>query len=75
MRAYLAPAEPFFQLGLLGATIPGLKIEGEIGQQLGFLNAFNVGLADFTLLVVIGWAFAHKEQTRALVARVLRRKH
>ena len=30
---------PFFQLGLVGVTVPGLKIEGEIGQQLGYLNA------------------------------------
>ena len=38
-RANLAPQEPFFQLGLVGATVPALKIDGEIGQQLGYLAA------------------------------------
>ena len=52
---------------------PGLKIEGEIGQQLGYLNAAGVGTVDFILLILIGWAFAHKAQTRAIVARVVRR--
>src|SRR6185503_9846340 len=33
-RANLAPQEPFFQVGLVGATVPALKIDGEIGQQL-----------------------------------------
>ena len=39
---------------------PGLKIEGEIGQQLGYLNAAGVGTVDFIILLLIGWAFAHK---------------
>ena len=43
VRANTAPLSPFFQLGLVGATVPGLKIEGEIGQQLGYLNAAGVG--------------------------------
>jgi hypothetical protein len=64
---------PFFQLGLVGATVPGLKIEGDIGQQLGYLNAAMVGTIDFVLLILIGVAFAHKEQTRALFARIVRR--
>jgi hypothetical protein len=64
---------PFFQLGLVGATVPGLKIEGEIGQQLGYLNAAAVGTVDFILLILIGWAFAHKAQTRAIAERVMRR--
>ena len=68
-RAYLAPQEPFFQLGLFGMTIPALTLGGEIGQQLGYLNAMTVGLVDFGLLLVIGWAMAHKAQVRAFVAR------
>ena len=39
VRANIAPEAPFFQLGLVGATVPALKIDGEIGQQLGYLNA------------------------------------
>ena len=63
-RANTAPQSPFFQLGLVGATVPGLKIEGEIGQQLGYLNAAGAGTVDFIILLIIGWAFAHKAQAR-----------
>jgi hypothetical protein len=54
--------------------VPGLKIEGEIGQQLGYLNAAGAGTLNFVILLLIGWAFAHKEQTRAIIARVTRRR-
>ncbi len=73
-RANLAPQPPFFQLGLVGATVPALKIEGEIGQQLGYLNAAGVGTVDFIVLLLIGWAFAHKERTMELLGRVRRRR-
>ena len=73
VRANTAPQSPFFQLGLVGATVPGLKIDGEIGQQLGYLNAAGVGTVDFIILILIGWAFAHKPQARGILARVLRR--
>ena len=63
-RANLAPEAPFFQLGLIGATVPALKIDGEIGQQLGYLNANTIGIVDFTIFVIIGWAFAHREQIK-----------
>jgi hypothetical protein len=74
LRANTAPQTPFFQLGLVGATVPALKIEGEIGQQLGYLNAAGAGTVNFIILLLIGWAFAHKEQAKALVARVVRRR-
>ena len=73
LRANTAPMGPFFQLGLVGATVPGLKIEGEIGQQLGYLSAAGVFTANFVILILIGVAFAHREQTRALFRRVFRR--
>ena len=73
LRASTAPQSPFFQLGLVGATVPGLKIEGEIGQQLGYLSAAGVFTVDFVILILIGVAFAHREQTRALIRRVMRR--
>lgn len=72
-RANTAPQSPFFQLGLVGATVPGLKIEGEIGQQLGYLNAAGVGTVDFIILILIGLAFAHRERSRAIIGRFLRR--
>jgi len=75
VRANTAPQSPFFQLGLVGATVPGLKIEGEIGQQLGYLNAAGVGTVNFIILLLVGWAYAHREQTRAFFGRVLRRGH
>ena len=74
VRANTAPMSPFFQLGLVGATVPGLKIDGEIGQQLGYLNAAGAGTVNFVILLLIGWAFAHKEQARGMVERVVRRR-
>ena len=59
------PQAPFFQLGLVGATVPALKIDGEIGQQLGYLAANTVGVIDFVILLLVGWAFAHKEKVAA----------
>jgi hypothetical protein len=73
-RANLAPQPPFFALGLIGATIPALKIDGDVGQQLGYLSAAGAGTVDFILLILIGWAFAHKERTRQLFAKLRRRR-
>ena len=73
VRANTAPLSPFFQLGLVGATVPGLKLDGEIGQQLGYINAGTVGAVNFIILILIGVAFAHKAQTRIVIARVLHR--
>jgi hypothetical protein len=74
VRANSAPQGPFFQVGLVGATVPGLKIDGEIGQQLGYLNAAGAGTLNFAILLLIGWGFAHKEQARGIIGRVLRRR-
>ena len=73
-RASIAPQAPFFQLGLVGATVPALKVEGEIGQQLGYLNAAGAGTVNFVILLLIGWALAHKEQTRAFIGRMVSRR-
>ena len=73
VRANTAPQSPFFQLGLVGATVPALKIDGEIGQQLGYASAAGAGTVDFILLIIIGWALAHKEQARAMMTRLVRR--
>ena len=73
-RGNLAPQEPFFQLGLVGATVPALKIDGEIGQQLGYINAAGAGTVNFIILLLIGWAFAHRERTRAFFERLRRRR-
>jgi hypothetical protein len=30
---------------------------------------------NFIILLLIGWAFAHREQTKGMIRRVLRRGH
>ena len=76
VRANTAPQPPFFSLGILGLTIPGLKLDGEIGQQLGYLAAAGVGTANFVLLIFVGWAFAHKATAMSMLHRLRRRgKH
>src|SRR4029078_5863973 len=68
-RTHLAPQPPFFQLGILGATLTGLKLDGEVGQQIGYMNAALVGTAGFILLILVGIAFAHRESVAQLIAR------
>jgi hypothetical protein len=71
-RAGLSPKPPFFRLGLFGATLPALSIKGEIGQQLGYINAMTVGIINFVILVAIGIMFSHRRQTMELVSRLSR---
>ena len=66
-RADLAPLPPFFQLGLFYIVVPAMGIGGEVGQQLSYLAAAGVATADFVLLLLIGYAFNHKERTRAFL--------
>jgi hypothetical protein len=75
LRANLAPRAPFFRLGLFGATIPALSIKGEIGQQLGYINAFGLGLTNFTILVLLAFAFSHPRQARRFLERVTRGRY
>ena len=71
-RANISPLPPYFQLGILGATIPGLSIKGEIGQQLGYINAMTVGMINFVLLVVLGYAMSHREASMRLMEKLSR---
>jgi hypothetical protein len=73
-RTNLAPQEPFFQLGILGAVVPALQLQGEIGQQIGYLNAATVGAVNFIALILVGYAFNHKDKVQALVARIRNRR-
>jgi N-acetylneuraminic acid mutarotase len=66
-RARLAPALPFFRVGLFGLTIPAMAIGGEIGQQLGYIAAGTVGAGAFVLLTIIGWLYSHPSHTRRLI--------
>jgi hypothetical protein len=54
--------------------VPALKIDGEIGQQLGYLNAAGAGTVNFVILLLVGWAFAHRERAMAILGRVIRRR-
>jgi hypothetical protein len=72
LRANVSPKPPFFRLGMFGATIPALSIKGEIGQQLGYINAFTVGLVNFTLLIIIGLTFSHPRGTRKVLSKLTR---
>jgi len=71
-RAGLSPKPPFFKLGMFGATIPALSIKGEIGQQLGYINAAGVATTDFILLCIVGIAFSHKAATFRIIERLSR---
>lgn len=73
-RSNLAPQAPFFRLGLVGVVVPALRIEGEIGQQLGYLSAAGAGTVNFVILALVGWAFAHKERTREIIEGLRRRR-
>ena len=73
-RTSLAPHEPFLQLGILGAVVPALQLQGEIGQQIGYLNAAGVGTVNFIILIVIGYLFNHPEKVRGFMERRRRRK-
>ncbi|MGH2407122.1 MAG: hypothetical protein ACRDF7_03440 [Candidatus Limnocylindrales bacterium] len=64
MRAYTAPKQPFFKLGLIGATIPGLAIHDQIGVQIGEILAATIGLGNFFILIFVG-ALVQRPRTRA----------
>jgi hypothetical protein len=72
VRGNLSPAPPYYRLGLVGATLPALSIKGEVGQQLGYINAMTVGMINFIVLIVIGVAFSHPKGTRRAIARLSR---
>ena len=72
MRANLAPARPFFRLGLFGVTLPSLAIKGEIGQQLGYHAAGGAALGNFVVLCIIAIAYSHRRETRRFIAWISR---
>jgi N-acetylneuraminic acid mutarotase len=75
LRSNLAPLPPFFRLGLFGVTVPALNIEGEIGQQLGYLNAAGVGTINFILLILIAVAFSHRQRSLEILERITRGRY
>ncbi len=73
-RADMAPKPPFFQVGLFYVVVPAMGIGGEVGQQLSYLSAAGVATLDFVILLLIGYAFNHREQTRAFFERLRTRR-
>jgi N-acetylneuraminic acid mutarotase len=69
IRANLAPQEPFFQAGLVGAVVPALKIGDEVGQQLGYLAAAGAATVNFVILLLLGWLWARPERVRGWIDR------
>jgi N-acetylneuraminic acid mutarotase len=67
-RAYMAPKQPFFRLGLIGMTIPGLAIHEEIGVQIGEILSATLGLIMFVGVMVVG-VLVHRPRTRARFLR------
>jgi hypothetical protein len=67
-RAYLAPKQPFFRLGLIGITIPGLAIKDEIGVQIGEILAATLGVGNLIILIAVG-ALVSRPRTRARFLR------
>jgi hypothetical protein len=71
-RAGLAPRAPFFQLGIAGATIPALSIKGEIGQQLGYMNAMGVGTVNFIVLIILALFLSRPRAARRVISYLSR---
>ncbi|MFI5261285.1 MAG: hypothetical protein ACHQZR_01870 [Candidatus Limnocylindrales bacterium] len=74
-RANLAPAAPFFQLGILGATIPGLSVKGGVGAQLGYVMAGIVGGTNFILLIAFAVLYSRPESSKRLLERLTRGRY
>ncbi|MBA2570371.1 MAG: hypothetical protein H0V04_04220 [Chloroflexi bacterium] len=72
LRASISPQPPFFRFGLFGLTVPALAIQGEIGQQLGYINAAGSGTAMFIGLILIALAYSHRQGTMRFIERVSR---
>ncbi|MFV2065322.1 MAG: hypothetical protein ACC726_17675, partial [Chloroflexota bacterium] len=70
MRAGLSPRPPFFQLGIAGATLPGLAIQDQVGQELGYIAVMTVGLTNFAILILVALAYSHQTASRRIIVRL-----
>ena len=67
LSAGTSPKAPVFRAGLFGLTVPGLAIQGEVGQQLGFLSAAGAWTLNFVLLLAAAVAYAQRERFGAWI--------
>ena len=65
---------PVFRAGLVGLTVPGLALQGEVGQQIGFLSAAGAWTLNFVIMLGAAVAYGQRERFRAWVGAKLGRK-
>lgn len=74
LSAGTSPKAPVFRVGLFGLTVPGLALEGEVGQQIGFLSAAGAWTLNFVIMLGAAVAYGQRERFRAWVGAKLGRK-
>ena len=74
LSAGTSPKAPVFRAGLVGLTVPGLALQGEVGQQIGFLSAAGAWTLNFVIMLGAGVAYGQRERFRAWVGSKLGRK-
>ena len=62
------------RVGLFGLTVPGLALQGEVGQQIGFLSAAGAWTLNFVIMLGAAVAYGQRERFRAWVGAKLGRK-
>jgi hypothetical protein len=74
LSAGTSPKAPVFRAGLVGLTVPGLALQGEVGQQIGFLSAAGAWTLNFVIMLGAGVAYSQRERFRAWVGSKIGRK-
>jgi hypothetical protein len=74
LSAGTSPKAPVFRAGLVGLTVPGLALQGEVGQQIGFLSAAGAWTLNFVIMLGAAVAYSQRERFRAWVGSKLGRK-
>jgi hypothetical protein len=74
LSAGTSPKAPVFRVGLFGLTVPGLALQGEVGQQIGFLSAAGAWTLNFVIMLGAAVAYSQRERFRAWVGAKLGRK-
>ena len=63
LRANLAPAPPFFRLGLFGVTVPALVDQGPDRPAARLHRRRRCRYGGLVFLIIIGWMFSHRRQS------------
>lgn len=73
LAAGTSPKAPVFRAGLFGLTVPGLALQGEVGQQIGFLSAAGAWGLNFVIMLGAAVAYSQRERFRAWIGSKLGR--